>query len=133
MDMAVLIKPLSGGEVASGCNMDESEVTQFVQLHFPNRSYCLVSDWVLIEIEIPQVELSRLAKQGLTPTLLCAFSVIHDSRGRFPRGHSVRTSLGVSFSHACLFETKNTVYVLMGPGRKVTSGVRTILVHQRSS
>lgn len=133
MDKVMLIMHSSGGEVATGCNMDESAATQFVQLHFPDRSYCLVSEWVLIEVDIPQVELARLAEQGVTPTLLYAFSVMHDSEGRFPRGHSLRTSLGVSFSHACLFETKNTVYVLMGPGRKATSGVRTTLVDQRSS
>jgi hypothetical protein len=127
MDMAMLIKLLPGGEVAAGCSMDESEAKQFVLQHFPGRPYCLVSDWVLIEIEIPQVELALLAKQGVTPALLYAFSVIHDSKGRFPRSHTVRTSLGVSFSHECLFETRNTVYVLMGPGRKATSKIELLL------
>lgn len=107
--------------------MDESEAKQFVLQHFPGRSYCLISDWVLTEIEIPQVELALLAKQGVTPTLLYAFSVIHDSKGRFPRDHTVRASLGGSFSHECLFETKNTVYVLMGPGRKATSKIELLL------
>lgn len=62
--MAVLITPFSGGEVMPGCIMDESTAQRFVQQHFPYRSYCLVSEWVLIEIEIPQAELAHLAIQG---------------------------------------------------------------------
>ncbi|WP_440130588.1 DUF6957 family protein [Pseudomonas fluorescens] len=96
-----------------------SDALALVRFYFPGRAYCLVADWTVVDIVVSPRQLKAVAKRGVTPTLVNALCVIHDSKGRFPRGHWVRTSLGVSFTHDCLFETKNTVYVLMGPGRRV--------------
>ena len=119
MNLEGLAELLSGGEKLPGCELAHSDVLALVGFYFPGRAYCLVADWTVVDIALSPRQLKAVARRGVTPTLVNALCVIHDSKGRFPRGHWVRTSLGVSFTHDCLFETKNTVYVLMGPGRRV--------------
>jgi len=64
-------------------------------------------------------ERTATTDRGLIPALVYALTVIQDSKGRFAPGDWVRSTLEVSFTHDCLFETKNTVYVLMGAGRRL--------------
>ncbi|WP_324741257.1 DUF6957 family protein [Pseudomonas veronii] len=63
-----------------------------------------------------------LSRLGLLPATLFAHEIVLDSKGRFQPSMWVRSNFGVSFTEGCMFETKNTVYLLLGPGlRKVAS------------
>ena len=94
MNLAGLVELLSGGERLPGCELAHSDAVALVGFYFPGRAYCLVADWTVVDIAVSPRQLKAVVRRGVTPTLVNALCVIHDSKGRFPRGHWVRTSLG---------------------------------------
>ncbi|MBR7200325.1 hypothetical protein [Pseudomonas sp. 14A] len=127
MNLAGLISLLSAGESLNGCRLADSDAVAFANLHFPSRPYCLVSDWAILDIDVTPAQLQTIADRGLIPALMNALTVIEDSKSRFRPGDWVSSTLAVSFTHGCLFETKNTIYVLMGPGRRLRTDLDTAL------
>jgi hypothetical protein len=59
-----------------------------------------------------------LKKSGKHAALIKADTIIDDEAGRFRPGDWVRTSPLVSFTENCIFETQNTVYLLVGKGSR---------------
>ncbi|MGS2841794.1 MULTISPECIES: DUF6957 family protein [Pseudomonas] len=59
-------------------------------------------------------ERKAITDRGLIPALVYALTVIQDSKGRFAPGDWVRSTLNVSFTHDCLFETKTRFMCLWG-------------------
>jgi len=57
---------------------------------------------------------------------LFAHNVRFDSQRRFDVGDWMRSTFAVSFEEGFLFETRNTVYVLMGNGREKSVSLKTI-------
>ncbi|WP_434768053.1 DUF6957 family protein [Pseudomonas triticicola] len=127
MNLPGLISLLFAGESLNGCQLVDSDAVALANLHFPSRPYCLVSDWAILDIDVTPPQLQKIAYIGLTPALINALTVIEDSKGRFRPGDWVRSTLAVSFTHGCLFETKNTIYVLMGPGGRLRTDLDTAL------
>jgi hypothetical protein len=127
MNLADFISVLSAGEEIGGCQLANSDAVALANLHFPFRAYCLVSEWAILDLDVTTSQRQAIVDRELIPALVYALTVIQDSRGRFQPGDWVRTTLGVSFTHACLFETKNTVYVLMGAGRRVSTDLNIAL------
>ncbi|MGF6516600.1 hypothetical protein ABH912_004066 [Pseudomonas sp. BT76 TE3572] len=119
MNLAGFTSLLSAGEKTSGCQLANPDAVALANLHFPSRACCLVADWAILDIEVTTRQRKAITDRGLIPALVYALTVIQDSKGRFPPGDWVRTTLAVSFTHGCLFETKNTIYVLMGFGRRL--------------
>ncbi|MHA6578649.1 DUF6957 family protein [Pseudomonas yamanorum] len=119
MNLAGFASLLSAGEKISGCLLADTDAVALANRHFPSCAYCLVADWAILNIEVSTRQRKAITDRGLTPALVYALTVIQDSKGRFPPGDWVRTTLAVSLTHGCLFETKNTIYVLMGPGRRL--------------
>ena len=119
MNLADYVSVLSAGEKIDGCQLAPSDAVAFASLHFPSRAYCLVADWAILDLDVTTSQRKAITDRELIPALVYASTVIQDSKGRFAPGDWVKTTLGVSFTHNCLFLTKNTVYVLMGAGRRV--------------
>lgn len=86
-------------------NLSEEKAAALVIERYGNKPFCLVSHWSLLTV-----------KDVPTP-LLYAEHVIYDSRGRFRSGDWVRSSPATAPWEKGMFETRNTVYVLLGPGR----------------
>jgi hypothetical protein len=61
-------------------------------------------------------ENEKMTNLGLLPATLFAHEIVLDSKGRFQPKMWVRSNFGKSFTQGCMFETKNTVYLLWGPG-----------------
>ena len=80
-------------------------------------SYLRVEQSIETCLEMLMTALVTIRATGLEPMFMYAHCVIHDGHGRFPPGGWVRSTLCKSFDGVCLFETRNTVYVLMGNGR----------------
>jgi hypothetical protein len=104
------------GEPAKGCELSEEAAIELALTHFPNKPYCLVAQWRRITLDISEKDEKDIRDAGCRPVLVYASKVLADSHRRFRRGNWVRSTLQVSFTHGCLFETPNTVYVLMGDG-----------------
>jgi|SRR5450830_42712 len=93
MNLAGLVELLSGGEKLPGCELAYSDAVALVGFYFPGRVYCLVADWTVLDIMVSPRQLKAVDRRGVTPTLVNALCVIHDSKGRFPHGHWVRTDV----------------------------------------
>ena len=120
-------RELPEGEVSSaGTSLSRAEIEAMVAERFPRKAYCLVEDWLLFHVDEPPLSLERVRASGLEPMFMYAHCVIYDEQGRFPPGGWVRSTLCKTFDGVCMFETRNTVYVLMGQGREMTASLKTI-------
>ena len=104
----------------------EEEALELVKIHFPTKPYCIVEQWQLLELELTAEETANVKSTGQLPLFLFAHRVLEDSGGRFERGYFVRSSMCKSFVDGVLFETRNTVYVLVGPGHKKFASLRDV-------
>lgn len=123
MNLAWFISILSAGEEIGGCQLAPPDAVALTNLHFPSRAYCLVAEWVILDLDVTTTQRKAITDRELIPALVYALTVIQDSKDRFQPGDWVRTTLEVSFTHSWLFETKNTVYVLMGAGRRLRTNL----------
>ena len=118
---------LQDGQVSSaGTSLSPAEIEALVAERFPRKAYCTVEDWLIFHVDEPAESLARVRATGLEPMFMYSHCVIYDGHGRFPPGGWVRSTLCKSFDGVCLFETRNTVYVLMGEGREMTASLKTI-------
>jgi|TARA_Y100001970_G_scaffold213395_1_gene260789 hypothetical protein len=107
------------GEAMQGTEMSVEDAIEFVQERYPSRPFCLVRDWIWIDLELPDRLIQEVQNDQQQPVLLYAHNVVHDYAERFPApGSYVRTTLLVSFSEGFVFQTRNTVYVLLGTGKR---------------
>jgi hypothetical protein len=86
-------------------------------------SFCVVKQWILIDLTVNRDEKEKLTGLGLLPATLFAHEIVLDSKGRFQAGMWVRSNFGVSFTEGCMFETKSTVYLLWGSGLRKEASV----------
>lgn len=93
----------------------------------PWMPYCIVEDWTWSDLILTQDEQEMFRISGFQPVMLFAHNVLFDSERRFDVGDWVRTTPLVSFSEGCFFQTKNTLYVLVGDGRRKQAEFSTLI------
>ena len=103
-----------------------SEARALATERFPKKPYCLVRDWTIFRIEVTPEELSKVHATGQLPMIVFAHNVAEDSQGRFERGDWVRSTMCSSFNDGVLFETRNTIYVLIGPGHEQSATLKEV-------
>lgn len=87
---------------------------------------CAVEEWIILDAIVTDAERAKVAAAGCQPIFMFAHKVVHDEQLRFEPGHWVRSSMGTAFKEGYLFETRNTVYVLLGPGHRKSSSIEAI-------
>ncbi|WP_323158836.1 DUF6957 family protein [Pseudomonas viridiflava] len=87
---------------------------------------CVVEEWIILDAIVTDAERAKVIAAGCQPMFLFAHKVVHDEQRRFEPGHWVRSSMGTAFKEGYLFETRNTVYVLLGPGHRKSSSIEAI-------
>lgn len=110
------------GEVVQGWSGERSELVQAAQQRFPGKPYCLVKRWILVDLTTSGTE---PVSAEIPPMFVFAHEVIYDSRQRFAPGYWVRSSYGISTEPPRMFETRNTVYLLMGDGYRKQASSET--------
>ncbi|WP_235199857.1 DUF6957 family protein [Pseudomonas monteilii] len=111
---------------AAGLELSVEAARALVAERFPRRSYCIVEDWTLFEPDLTEDEQAKVKAAGLVPLIVFAHCVVDDSEGRFPPGGWVRSTMCASFVDGVFAATRNTVYVLLGPGRRQKASLKTI-------
>ncbi|MDI1330880.1 hypothetical protein [Pseudomonas sp.] len=111
--------------VRSGSTKTQEELTELCVRQYPNKSFCLVEQWIIFRADVSPDDLAKIQAAGHLPLFIFAHKVVHDSRGRFQPGDWVRSSMAISFD-GVMFETKNSVYVLMGDGHERVASLKTI-------
>lgn len=96
-----------------------------VNARFPGKPFCLVEQWTIFRADLTPEEEGIVSARGLAPLILFTQKVIEDSQGRFELGNWARSSIALSFD-GVMFETRNTVYVLLGDGVETTASLKTI-------
>ncbi|MBT0622549.1 hypothetical protein KIH32_01425 [Pseudomonas fluorescens] len=109
-----------------GKSPSREAVVRLIAERFPYKAYCLVEDWIVFESALTQDELEKVQSAGHIPFFIFAYKVVHDSSGRFQAGDWVRSSMCISSHDGYMFETKSTVYVLMGDGHEMLASLKTI-------
>lgn len=109
-----------GEEIHSACD-DEAAGIALAQELCPGKPYCSVRQWILVDLDISDDKKVLVTEQGFQPILLYAHTVVTDSARRFSPGDWVRSTLLVERKSNCLFETQNSVYILLGTGSRKTA------------
>ena len=87
---------------------------------------CAVEEWIILDAILTDAERAKVAAAGCQPIFMFAHKVVDDEQRRFEPGHWVRSSMGTAFKEGYLFETRNTVYVLLGPGHRKSASIEAI-------
>lgn len=87
---------------------------------------CAVEEWTILDAIVTDEERAKVTAAGCQPMFMFAHKVVDDEQRRFEPGHWVRSSMGTAFKEGYLFETRNTVYVLLGPGHRKPASIEAI-------
>lgn len=114
-----------------GIELQGSELTLDEAVALARKRYkwmplCVVEEWIILDAIVTDDERAKVAAAGCQPMFMFAHKVVHDEQRRFEPGHWVRSSMGTAFKEGYLFETRNTVYVLLGPGHRKSSSIEAI-------
>lgn len=115
-----------GRQAIEGSNKSSGQLIDLVRSRFPSKPYCLIQEWTIFHADLTPEEITKVSAAGHLPLFLFAHKVVEDSRRRFQAGDWVRSSMCVTFDDGVMFETKNTIYVLMGPGHEQIASLKTI-------
>ena len=104
-----------------GSSMSDEEALSYARKNFPYGNFCLVRDWLWLDIESTDVQRHALEKTQRQPALIYAHQVVFDSERRWDVGDLLH-----QFSKGFHFKTLNSVYLLLGPGSRKRSSADTI-------
>ncbi|WP_232519455.1 DUF6957 family protein [Pseudomonas koreensis] len=114
-----------------GIELQGSELTLDEALALARKRYkwmplCAVEEWTVLDAIVTDAERAKVIAAGCQPMFMFAHKVVDDEQRRFEPGHWVRSSMGTAFKEGYLFETRNTVYVLLGPGHRKSASIEAI-------
>jgi len=108
----------TGEPIDGGCAMADVAEMILTAKRIADKPFCVVTEWQIWNIPYGHSALSELKSHGLKPAVLYAKKVIEDERGRWGPEAQVRTTMLVSMHRECIFESTNSMYILVGPGLK---------------
>lgn len=111
------------GKEVPGWQGTQDELIALATKTFPGKAFCVVRQWIVIDLTVNPVEKEKLTGLGLLPITLYAHEVVIDSRNRFQPSMWVRSNFALSFSQNCMLETKSTVYLLLGAGQRKAASI----------
>jgi len=117
----------SAGTPVSGYTGEVQDAKQAAMLAFPSKPFCLVRNWRLIEVQVADAYKAALASDGLSPFVLYASDVVFHSTGKRLPGEWVRTTFLRSLTEGFLFESVNTVYVMLDAGVRLKGSANAVL------
>lgn len=112
---------VSGASMASGAAIEQ-------KLRLTSKPYCVVSAWILIDV----AGVDPIVTQGthLMSVVLYAHHVLSHSSGQLSGGDSVMTGYAVYMDPAGIFETVDTVYILLSHGFRKSADIETVRAAQ---
>lgn len=117
---------LGDGVELMGAEQSLGEILELARRRYKRMPFCVVEEWVILDAILTEGELAKVAAAGCQPMFLFAHKVVHDEQQRFEPGDWVRSTIARAFDNGYLFETRNTVYLLKGPGQRKSSSLHGI-------
>jgi hypothetical protein len=112
--------------VMSGIEIELQDAIQLARDRFPDRSLCVVTEWVWIDFDAPDVVIEELALQGKKPAMLLVFDVVFDS-STTSTSHWFRSTPLIDFTEDLFFQTESKLYVLVGNGRRTSMSLSAVI------
>lgn len=112
--------------VMSGCELELEEAIRVTREQFPESSFCIVSEWVWLDLEAPNLVIEKLAADGKKPTMLLVFNVLYDSSSA-SGSHWFRSTPLIDFTNDMFFQTEAKLYVLLGHGRRKSMSLSAVV------
>lgn len=109
-----------------GSELTLDEALDAARKHYKYLPLCAVEEWLILDAIVTDDERANVTAAGCQPMFLFAHKVVHDEQRRFEPGHWVRSSMGTTFDEGYLFATRNSVYILLGPGHRKSSSIQAI-------
>lgn len=127
MESELIVDVLYGpARTLGGSRLNDDELIRLASDEFEGRSFCVVREWMIIDVMLPEPHEQSIKNQGLQPAILYAHRAVFDSEARFSAGESVITSYQQSFEY-CFFESKDTLYILAGRGSRKHASLPAVL------
>lgn len=117
---------LGPGETLQGSGLGDSELLNSAQAVFLGRRFCILRNWMLIDVMLGDDVERRLKNLGLFPTLVFGRSVVFDSAVAHARTGAIRSGYQRKF-YGCYFESDDAVFILGGPGLRKYSSLPALL------
>lgn len=116
----------SPGSPMPGAKVSQEEAVRIVRERHPYAEYCLVSNWRWLDLDVTQEQRDELARTNRHPVVIYAHTVIYDSQRKWDVGDFVRTSYLHKFEDDFIFQTLNTIYILIGDGIRTKTSLETL-------
>jgi hypothetical protein len=113
-------------EGVQGTSLSLDAAKEEVLRRFPGKSYCLVTHWIVADVLMTDQARTVVEVGGRKTRMVYAHTVIEDQAGRFEPGWWARSSWEVCYDQDGFFETRSTVYVLMGEGQRKETSIEVI-------
>ncbi|WP_455233356.1 DUF6957 family protein [Geopseudomonas aromaticivorans] len=99
----------------------------------PGKATLVVTDWMMLDLDLPPHALEKLAAHGCTPTVVFASTVLHDSQQKLREGAWTRSGFLLHLHRGFLFETPGAVVALVGDGhrKRVSADLLAFIPHWR--
>lgn len=114
------------GQPMAGSEMSDEDAIAYAWNHFTHGGYCIVREWIWIDLDVSEELRAALAKTQRQPVLLYAHNVVFDIKCRWDVGDFVRTSPLHAFEEDFHFKTLNTTYLLLGNGIRKRANAETV-------
>ncbi len=115
----------------SGLGMPDTEMEQMMSIArqlTPKKPIRCVQDWVIVEFSTEsEQDADLMESKGVQSKFLFSLNVIYDQTGTIPEGGYVRTTLLKKLSNDCIFETRNTLYIMIGEGKHLSLSQQEVI------
>lgn len=111
------------GEPLPGASPAEAEIIQNL-VKDTGKGICAVTAWVIIDIL--DVDPAPIFASGKHPFVMFTHSVLLHSTGEYQQGERVKSGYAVSFDGRGVFETQDTVFLLIGKGYRRSASIEVL-------
>ncbi|GLO09858.1 hypothetical protein PPUJ20005_38270 [Pseudomonas putida] len=103
--------------ILGGSGLADPEVISAAVEEFSAQRFCVVRQWMLLDVLLPPEREEAIVASGLAGTALYAHVLVHDSTGYLKVGTPVLTGFERSLSD-CFFESEQGLFILAGSGSR---------------
>lgn len=100
-----------------GSRLEDDEIIKLACEEFEGQRFCVVRNWMILDVLMPAAQESEVRKQGLRPSVLFFQQAVFDSEGRISAGDRFVSGYKKDF-YGCFFESKEMLYILAGRGSR---------------
>lgn len=114
------------GDIAVGARAADADVIQ-KKLGVTSKGWCAVNSWIVFEVEGAP---DAAHVPPMVPLVLYGKIVVTGGDDGVEVGDDVFSTYAVRYDKGPIFETPSDVYILMGAGRRVSVGIKTVKAAQ---